>query len=83
MKKTIIILTLILNACVTTKGTYAVSAVDEKGNNINSNISMVASGSGIYTIRNAICAKNPNATVIIKDINTGKELTSESPYKCH
>ena len=41
-----------------------------------------AQGRMIYTMRNAICANNPGATVHITDIHSGKELKSESPYKC-
>ena len=82
MKKLTLILALTLSACVTTSGTYSISALDEQGHPIKSNISMIATGSGIYSARNAMCINHPKATVMIKDINTGKELTSESPYQC-
>jgi hypothetical protein len=39
-------------------------------------------GSHIYAARNAICSANPGAVVSIADKTTGKELSSESPYRC-
>lgn len=76
------ILTLGLSGCVTLSGTYAISASDADGREVSSNVRMTAEGSGIYSARNAICATSPGATVRIHDIQTGKELQSESPYRC-
>jgi hypothetical protein len=81
MKYLVIFSTLFLSACVTTSGTYTLSAIDATGKSIN-NQSLMASGRGIYTVRNALCNNHPGATIIIKDINTGKALSSESPYQC-
>lgn len=76
------LLALCLAGCVTFSGNYVISAADADGRPLASNIRMTAEGSGIYSARNAICAANPGATVRIHDVQTGKELQSESPYKC-
>ena len=44
--------------------------------------SFLAQGSGIYTVRNALCSSYPKATVIIRDIDADQELEGESPYHC-
>jgi hypothetical protein len=69
-----------LVGCVTMSGSYRVTAVSKEGTSIP--VVINATGSNIYTARNAICSAHPGATVSIIDIATSKELTSESPYKC-
>lgn len=71
-----------LAGCVTVNGTYVVSAYDANGTELGNKVRMIASGSGIYTIRNAFCSKYPRAIVRIKDATSGEELKSESPYQC-
>jgi len=71
-----------LSGCVTLSGTYVVSATDAEGRDLSSNLRMTADGSRIYTARNALCAAYPGAVVHIKDLQTGEELRSESPYTC-
>jgi hypothetical protein len=71
-----------LSACVTLSGTYVVSATDAEGRDLSSNVRMTADGSRIYTARNALCLAHPGAVVHIKDLRTGEELRSESPYIC-
>lgn len=81
-KKLPVIMTMFLTACVTMTGTYSISAYDSQGNLLNEKMQMMADGSGIYSVRNAICHTYPKAIVVIKDIKTGAELKSESPYNC-
>jgi hypothetical protein len=76
------LLALGLSGCVTLSGTYAISASDAEGREVSPNVHMTAEGSGIYSARNAICATNPGAIVRIRDVQTGNELQSESPYRC-
>jgi hypothetical protein len=71
-----------LSGCVTLSGTYVVSATDAEGRDLSSNVRMTADGSRIYTARNALCSAYPGAVVHIKDLQTGEELRSESPYTC-
>jgi len=73
-------LALSLSGCLTLSGFYTLMAVDEEGNNLRSNIH--AEGRAIYAARNALCLSYPGATIKITNMETGKELTSESPYKC-
>lgn len=72
----------LLCGCMTLSGTYQLSLQDAKGQPLSQNINMTAQGSGIYTVRNAMCSAHPGATVIIRDLKSGEELKSESPYKC-
>jgi len=72
----------LLTGCMTLSGTYQLSLQDAKGQPLAQNMTMVAEGSGIYTVRNAMCSAHPDATVIIRDLNSGEELKSESPHKC-
>lgn len=83
MKKLPMVFLLLLSACVTMSGTYHVYAIDSAGKPINTNAKFVAEGSRIYPVRNALCANHPRAKIIIKDINTDKELEGESGYQCH
>ncbi len=72
----------LLCGCMTLSGTYQLSLQDATGKPLPQNISMTAQGSGIYSARNAMCSVHPDATVIIRDVQSGEELKSESPYKC-
>lgn len=83
MKKICLIFTFVLASCVTISGTYKVYAVDSSGKPINQNLNIVAQGSRIYSVRNALCINNPGASIIIEDIKTGEELKGESGYQCH
>lgn len=69
-----------MGGCVTLSGNYVVSAVDAKGEEINT--VFFAQGRQIYTARNAICAAHPKATVHIRSAETKKDLEGESPYRC-
>ncbi len=73
---------LALSACLTLSGNYRLTARDAAGEPILQNMHIMAQGSGIYQARNGICAAFPRAVVTITDTDTGKELTSESPYRC-
>lgn len=83
MKKVYLCFTLLLTACITTSGTYHVYAIDNKGQTINSKTRLISQGSAIYSSRNALCSVYPDAKIIIKDLETGKELKGESGYQCH
>ncbi len=69
-----------ISGCVTMSGNYVVSAVDVKGEEINS--AFFVQGRHIYTARNAICAAHPKATVYIRSAETKADLKGESPYQC-
>lgn len=71
-----------LSGCVTTTGTYIVTATDSAGQPIAADRRLVAEGSRIYTARNGICAAYPKSLVVIRDASTGQELKGESPYQC-
>jgi hypothetical protein len=71
-----------LSGCVTLSGTYVVSATDAEGRDLSSNVRMTADGGRIYTVRNALCSAHPGAVVHIKDVQSGEELRSDSPYTC-
>lgn len=84
MKNIILVMAVILlPACVTLSGDYQAFAFDAEGNQLNENLILTASGSGIYTLRNSVCHTYPEATLRIIDLDTGKELDGESPYYCH
>jgi hypothetical protein len=82
MKKVIALFSLSLGlaGCVTVSGTYRITGVTKDG----AKIPMVfdVRGSRIYSVRNGICSAHPGATVSIVDLNTRKDLSGESPYKC-
>ncbi len=73
-------LLLTLGGCVTMSGDYDVTSVDASGAPIN--MVMTSHGSAIYSSRNMFCQNFPKATVTIRDLKTGEELKSESPYHC-
>jgi uncharacterized lipoprotein YajG len=78
----LLITSALLTGCMTLSGTYQLSLQDADGQPLPQNINMTAQGSGIYSARNAMCSVHPHATVIIRDLESGEELKSESPYKC-
>jgi hypothetical protein len=63
-------------------GNYVVTARDKEGKDLTAKLHLTATGSGIYTPRNALCKNFPGAVVTITDAKTGEELKSESPYQC-
>lgn len=71
-----------LSACVTTTGTYVLTATNSAGQPVASDRRLIAEGSSIYMARNGICAAYPKALVVIRDTRTGQELKGESPYQC-
>jgi len=73
---------LCLSSCVTVSGSYSVSAYDKDGMKLTDNMELIADGSGIYSIRNALCASHPGSIVKIIDLKTNQELKPESPYQC-
>lgn len=75
-------MTIAIGGCVTLSGNYVISAFDSNGKQLTGNTQFTAQGRGIYTARNALCAANRKASIVIKDMQTGKELQSESPYQC-
>ena len=77
-----IVLGILVSGCLTLSGNYRFEAYDANGQEITSKIQYSAHGRGIYTVRNAFCSSHKGATLRIIDADTGKELKSESPYKC-
>lgn len=77
-----VVMAALSTGCVTTTGTYVLAAQDENGVVLSGNRTLIATGSRIYSVRNALCMTYPKATVTIKNAETGEELTSESPHKC-
>lgn len=74
---------LILTACASTPSdSYVVTAVDPSGAPLAGGMQMAAIGSGVYTVRNAVCSRHRQAVVTIRSQTTGKELEGESPYHC-
>lgn len=73
---------LIMTGCLTMSGIYSVKAYDNEGVELSKNLNMIAQGSSIYSVRNALCAQHPGAKIIIIDQATKQELKSESPYQC-
>ncbi|QHD07584.1 hypothetical protein [Pseudomonas sp. R76] len=71
---------LTLGGCLTMSGNYKVTAVDANGT--PAKMVFTTQGHGIYSVRNAFCMNNPKGTVTIRDLDTGEELKSESPYHC-
>ena len=71
-----------LTSCASPSGTYELLAFDKDNQLITTKAKIIASGSGIYKARNAICINNPLASVRIVDTKTKQDLAGESPYKC-
>lgn len=78
----VVIISLLMCGCLTLSGIYSVKAYDKEGIELSKNINMIAQGSSIYSVRNALCAQHPGAKIIIIDQETKQELKSESPYQC-
>ncbi|WP_084307268.1 hypothetical protein [Phytopseudomonas flavescens] len=74
--------TVLVSGCMTLSGIYELSLQDKDGKPPGHNTRVVAQGSGIYSMRNAMCSAHPGATVIIKDAESDAELKSQSPYQC-
>lgn len=77
-----IIASLALSACSIPKGSYKFEAFDAKDKPINLPISLLATGTGVYTAINALCTNYRGAKVVIRDIKTNEELEGESPHQC-
>jgi|TARA_R100000005_G_scaffold96737_1_gene87178 hypothetical protein len=73
---------LLMSGCLTLSGEYQAFVFDADGKQLNQNLILRASGSGIYSLRNSVCNAYPGATITIIDVETGEELESESPYQC-
>lgn len=69
---------LITSSCVTTTNTYKLNAYNQAGKNLSDNLELIASGSGVYTVRNSLCLTYPGAVIVIKNTKT----TKESKYQC-
>jgi len=83
MKKLILLFALgSVAGCSTLNSSYHVTEVDSAGQKVDSGFDIIVRGDGVHKAKNFICALNPKATVRITDLETGKEIKSESPYKC-
>lgn len=72
---------LMMTGCATPPtGTYEVIAVNANGEQISPRT--IASGSSVYTARNALCITKPGSVVTIRQIGTGEHLANQSPYRC-
>ncbi len=80
MKYLFLVSAVLLSGCITTSGSYTVTAARADGTAMPNSI--VAQGSGIYTARNAFCLAHPGAVVTIVNNETKKEHSAESPYRC-
>lgn len=76
------IVSMLFTGCMTMSGYYNVDAYNSSGELLSKNIKMTVQGSSIYSVRNAMCSAYPKSTVIIRDVKTGEQLSSESPYQC-
>lgn len=72
----------LLAGCMTLSGYYQLTAYNANGDVVMENRKNIAEGSGIYTVRNALCGIPSVAVVVIRDNKTGEELKGESPYHC-
>jgi len=72
----------LLAGCMTLSGYYQLTAYNANGDVVMGDRKNIAEGSGIYTVRNALCGIPSVAVVVIRDNKTGEELKSESPYQC-
>lgn len=77
-----ILLSFLLFSCTTLSSQYLLTAQSPDGENVLTNSSWSAEGSGIYSVRNALCSNYPGATIIIRH-TSGEELKGESPYQCN
>ena len=75
-----LLLPFVLSGCITLSGNYQIDIIAPDGTKLP--IDTRAQGTGIYTTINAACRSVPGATIIIKNTDTGKELTRESPHHC-
>ena len=71
-----------LGGCTTMNGDYELKVYDAAGKRLMENSKFLSQGGMNYTIRNAICANNPGASIVITDIHTGQEMKGGSPYNC-
>ncbi|WP_325435888.1 hypothetical protein [Pseudomonas nitroreducens] len=72
----------LLAGCMTLSGYYKLTAYNANGDVVMGDRKNIAEGSGIYTVRNALCGIPSVAFVVIRDNKTGEELKGESPYQC-
>ncbi len=73
---------LAIAGCATPRGTFELLAYDQDNQALPMKVKMIATDSGIYAARNAICISHPQAVVRMVDIKTRQELAAESPYQC-
>ncbi|MDO4696949.1 MAG: hypothetical protein Q4A49_05465 [Neisseria sp.] len=68
----------VFSGCLALSGNYDADSRPLSG------IRFTATGSCIYTARNGMCAalQGKNAVIRIYDLGNGRELSSESPYRC-
>jgi len=79
------IFALLISGCSTFvgyPGHYSIKAYDSNGNRLDSNINLISAGSRLYPGIYGACTVFPGATLVIRNIKTGKELLEKSPYKC-
>lgn len=72
----------LLAGCQSASTEYTVSAHDSEGNRIVGSPMFYSKGYAIETERDRLCARYPEATIIIRHADTGEELHTQSPYPC-
>jgi|GEM_PF-5393594 len=79
-----------LSGCSTVPGSsysedkgYRLKPVDDNGKDLPTKWSLSGSGIGVYTARKTLCAENPNATILITEVDfKTKQEKPVKPYKC-
>lgn len=62
-------------------GAYSVNAYDLSGSRLNK-VAVISDGSAVYRTINASCLAFPGAKLVIKSLETKKELSELSPFQC-
>jgi len=81
---------LALSGCNTVPGSsyaedkvYRLKPVDDQGKELPSHFSVGGSGIGVYSGRKMLCEENPNATILIAEVDLKtKQEKPVKPYKC-
>jgi hypothetical protein len=70
-----------LGGCIP-EGAYRITPVDDTGRNLAPQSHYVVRSNAVYDTRDKLCKQYPNATILIENAKTGKEVELDSPYDC-